>query len=314
MITEKTGKIVKGLGGLFEVRIPEPDGSVTRLCLHAKKTLHRADEKLLIGDNVKVFSDDSTPDGAVISEVFPRSSALIRPPLANLDLLLVTFAAEKPEPVLETVDKLIAIAEFHRIEVAVIITKRDLNSALAESYAQIYRKAGFLVFITSSTADEGIREVSEFVHNFTKGGKIAAFAGASGVGKSSLMNALFPDLCLQTSAISQKVERGKHTTRSVEIFDMEANDSETGFLADTPGFSLIDFERFDFFGLDDLLSTFRDIAPYRGKCRYADCAHVGESSAECAVAKAAEDGEISPSRLSSYRAVYRVLKNKNKYN
>jgi ribosome biogenesis GTPase len=125
------------------------------------------------------------------------------------------------------------------------------------------------------------------------------------------MNSLFPDLSLETGVISKKIERGKHTTRHVEIFDIEHLDGH-GFLADTPGFSLIDFARFDFFSLDELLPTFREFLPYLGKCRYADCAHFGEGSDECAVAKAVKNGEISESRLNSYRSIYKVLKEKNK--
>ena len=141
---------------------------------------------------------------------------------------------------------------------------------------------------------------------------MSAFAGASGVGKSTLMNALFPGLTLATAEISKKIERGRHTTRHVEIFDI-SSDADTGFLADTPGFSLIDFARFDFFSLEELLPTFPELVPYVGKCRYADCAHVGEGADECAVARAVQNGEIAPTRLESYRSIYRVLKEKTSY-
>ena len=126
------------------------------------------------------------------------------------------------------------------------------------------------------------------------------------------MNALFPTLKLATGDISHKIERGKHTTRHVEIFEIGEGEG-AGFLADTPGFSLIDFERFDFFSLEDLLPAFREFLPYLGKCRYADCAHVGEGADECAVARAVLEGEIPASRLESYRSIYKVLKAKNKY-
>ena len=117
---------------------------------------------------------------------------------------------------------------------------------------------------------------------------------------------------LQIPQKSRKIERGKHTTRHVEIFDIEES-ADTGLLADTPGFSLIDFARFDFFTLDELLPTFRDILPYTGSCRYADCAHVGEGADECAVARACAEGRIAPSRLESYRSIWRTLKGKNEY-
>ena len=311
MITEKYGKIVKGLGGLYEVRIEE-NGEISRLACRAKGVLRRDEEKLLIGDNVTVSIDDSTPDGIVISAVEARKNSLIRPPLANLDYIFIVFAAAKPSPVIETVDKLIAIAVHNSIVPVVVITKSDLSKSDAEKYAGIYRLAGIDTFITSSKDKDGIEALAEYISNNVKDGKTSAFAGASGVGKSTLMNSLFPNLTLATAEISKKIERGRHTTRHVEIFDIE-NSAGTGFLADTPGFSLIDFSRFDFFSLEELLPTFPELLPYVGKCRYADCAHVGEGADECAVAKAAMEGKIAESRLESYRSIYRVLKQKVNY-
>jgi ribosome biogenesis GTPase len=171
---------------------------------------------------------------------------------------------------------------------------------------------GLPTFVTSSEAEYGLSELKEYIKENVRDGRTAAFAGASGVGKSTLMNALFPGLSLATAEISRKIERGRHTTRHVEIFDVE-DSCNTGLLADTPGFSLIDFARFDFFSLDELLATFRDFTPYIGKCRYADCAHFGEGEDECAIARAASDGKIAATRLESYRSIYRVLKDKKSY-
>ncbi len=311
MISEKYGKVVKGLGGLYEVRTLGEDAS-TRLVCRAKGVLKRDEEKLLIGDNVTVSIDDETPDGVVISRLAERKNSLIRPPLANLDYLFIVFAAKKPSPVIETVDKLISIAEYNKIIPVVIITKSDLDSDASREYLDIYKLVGIDAFITSSESGSGIEALKAYIKENLRHGKTAAFAGASGVGKSTLMNTLFPNLTLATADISKKIERGRHTTRHVEIFDIEEG-ADTGFLADTPGFSLIDFARFDFFELDELEATFRDFSAYKGKCRYADCSHVGEGAMECAVMAAVEAGEISQSRLDSYRAIYRVLKNKNKY-
>ena len=308
MITEKHGKVVKGLGGLYEIRIEDENG-VSRLSCRAKGVLKRDEEKVLIGDDVVLTIDDSTPDGIVISEISTRKNSLIRPPLANLDYLFIVFAAAKPAPVIETVDKLTAIAEHNSIIPVIVITKSDIGGEFAEEYAEIYRLAGYQTFITSSEHGDGVSALAEYISNHVVEGKTAAFAGASGVGKSTLMNALFPNLSLATSEISKKIERGRHTTRHVEIFDID----NKGFLADTPGFSLIDFARFDFFGLDELLPTFPDINRYVGECRYADCAHVGEGEGECAVAKAAKEGKIAPTRLDSYRSIYKVLKEKTNY-
>ena len=311
MISQKCGKVVKGLGGLFVTRIAGSDG-VTYLSSRAKGNLKRDDERVLIGDEVIVTIDDETPDGVVISEVKPRKNSLIRPPLANLDYLFIVFAAKKPSPVLETVDKLIAIAEHSGIEPVVVVTKSDMDEGAAEEYLEIYRSVGLPSFITSSLSGEGTEELSAFIKDNLTGGKTAAFAGASGVGKSTLMNALFPTLSLATAEISKKIERGRHTTRHVEIFDIDKSE-DTGFLADTPGFSLIDFERFDFFSLEELTDTFREFRPFIGKCRYADCSHVGEGRDECAVMRAVEDGAVHKSRLESYRSIYRTLKNKEKF-
>ncbi len=307
MIINKYGKVVKGLGGLYEVRIPN-DGGFERISCRAKGSLHRDEEKVLIGDNVKVTIDDETPDGISLAEILPRKNSFIRPPLANLDCLFIVFAAKKPSPVIETVDKLISIAEHNNVATVLVITKSDLSDTVAEEYAEIYKKAGFDVFVTSSASGKGIEALKSYITDNVTDGKTSAFAGASGVGKSTLMNALFPTLTLETQEISRKIERGRHTTRHVEIFDVGS-----GFLADTPGFSLVDFARFDFLKLEELEETFRELRAYKGKCRYADCAHVGEGEDECAVAMATKNGEISPSRLESYRSIYKTLKNKNFY-
>ena len=311
MITTQYGKVVKGLGGLFETRIYE-DGVVSRLASRAKGILKRDEAKVLIGDNVKITVDDSTPDGIVISDILVRKNSLIRPPLANLDYLFIVFAAAKPSPVIETVDKLCAIAEHNSIKPVIVITKSDLSGDAAEEFADIYRLVGYPTFITSSEAGGGLEALSEYIKREVTFGKTAAFAGASGVGKSTLMNTLFPGLSLQTAEISKKIERGRHTTRHVEIFDIDSSEN-TGFLADTPGFSLVDFARFDFFTIDELLPAFPDILPYTGSCRYADCAHVGEGEDECCVAKAAKEGKIAESRLNSYRSIWHTLKNKKEY-
>ncbi len=311
MISEKYGKVVKGLGGLFDVRIVEND-AISRLSCRAKGNLKRDEEKVLIGDNVRVTIDTDTPDGVVISEVLTRKNSLIRPPMANLDFLFAVFAAARPDPILETVDKLISIAEYNSIAPIVVITKADVDSEAAEKYRAIYDKAGIPAFVTSSDSGMGIAELSEYIKGNVKDGATSAFAGASGVGKSTLMNALFPGMTLATAEISRKIQRGRHTTRHVEIFEL-SDAADAGFLADTPGFSLLDFARFDFMPLDAVPSTFRELAPYVGKCRYADCAHVGEGVAECAVARAASDGEIPVTRLDSYRSIYTTLREKNLY-
>ncbi len=305
MVNEKEGKVIKGLGGLYEVKT---DGGEVLFC-RAKGILKRDEEKVLIGDRVVVRIDDETPDSIVISGILPRKCALIRPPMSNLDYLFIVFAAAKPQPVLETVDKLTAIAYHNDITPVIVITKSDMSRHAADEFASVYKKAGIPTFVTSTQTEEGLSELSEYIKSYVKDGATAAFAGASGVGKSTLMNALFPNLSLSTGEISRKIERGKHTTRHVEIFDI----GNGGFLADTPGFSLIDFARFDFFTVEELLPAFPDVMAHGNACRYADCAHVGEGAEDCSVARAKEQGDISESRLDSYRSIYKTLKNKINY-
>ena len=309
MQKELLGRVVKGVGGLYETEVIE-DGVIRRISSRAKGVLKRDEEKVIIGDLVRLTEDEETEGSVVISEILDRKNSLIRPPLANLDYLFIVFAAKKPMPVLETVDKLVAIAEHNDIIPVIIISKADLSPTLAKEYAAVYNKVGIDTFITSTESGEGIDLVRDYIHRNITDGVTAAFAGASGVGKSTLMNALFLGLTLATGDVSRKIERGKHTTRHVELYRIGEG---LGYLADTPGFSLVDFARFDFMSKEELLPAFRELVPYIGKCRYADCAHFGESADECAVARAASEGEIPESRLASYRAIYKVLKEKTEY-
>ena len=300
----RDGVVVKGLGGLYEVVLD--DGA--RVSSRARGSLHRDEkQKLLIGDRVTVLEAPGAEP--VIERIHERRCELIRPPMANLDAIYAVIAAARPVPALETLDKLLAIAEHNGIRAALVVTKHDFDPAAAEEYAAIYRKIGIPVFTVSSESGEGIDALLADVTEELGRGHIAAFAGASGVGKSTLLNRLFPTFRLATGEISRRIERGKHTTRHVELFEMEAG----GFLADTPGFSLLDFAHFDFFELDDLFGAFREFSTYRGGCRYVDCTHTGEGVRECAIARAVADGLIPESRHESYRSIYRTLKEKKRY-
>ena len=302
------GRIIKGVGGLYHVKLfqnaeypPELCGQDTVAC-RAKGAFRHDNVTPLVGDVVSLEIDG---DGTMISDIAERKNALIRPPLANLDYMFVTFAAAKPAPVLETVDKLICILEHNGITPVVVITKQDVNPAEAERLADIYRTAGFDTFCTSVQNGTGLDQVRAFISAHCEG-KISAFAGASGVGKSTLLNALFPSLALSTGEISRKIERGKHTTRTVELFDMPG--TQHGHIADTPGFSMLDFARFDFFTKEDLPLTMREFAPHLGNCRFTKCSHTKEQG--CAVLEAVKRGEIPASRHQSFVAIYDVLKNK----
>ena len=227
--------------------------------------------------------------------------------MANLETLFVTFAPKNPEPSTLYLDKLLSIAVFNHIKPVVIITKADISEELAEFYANIYRKAGFPVFISSSENGKGVEELKEYILSL-KG--ICAFAGASGVGKSTLMNALFPSLTLDTGVLSEKISRGKHTTRSVTLYsmtDLMEGASSEAYIADTPGFSMLDFIEFDFYSLEDLPHCFPEFEPYISGCRYTDCSHTKESASDCAIAAAIENGEIAKQRHESYLSIYADL-------
>lgn len=310
------GKIIKGVGGLYTVRVcaAESEFFGSHVKCRARGIFRHNHTTPLPGDNVLISYDDArmeSEDGErfVIDEIVDRKNALIRPPLANLDYLFVTMACASPSPVLSTVDKLISIAEHNRIEPIIVITKCELDPKKAEELEAIYRTAGFECFRLSAKEDIALEPIDLFIKQ-NMAGKIAAFAGASGIGKSTLLNRLFPHLDLSTSAISRKIERGRHTTREAVLFEM-SDAADCGYIADTPGFSMLDFKRFDFFEKDDLVDTMREFAPYVGSCRYTKCSHTKEEG--CAVIEAVKRGEIPKTRHQSYVELYEILKTRKKW-
>lgn len=316
---KEKGRIVRGVGGLYEIRLDAGNTPLSGLVVRsrAKGNFRHEGETPLVGDRVEIQYDDvavarytgtegagvaEDGGGVVITALLPRENALIRPPMANLGLLFITFAAAEPAPALDTVDKLIAIAEHNHIEPVPVICKRDIDPAAADRLLALYRDAGFTAFAISSKENEGVAELRAYIDT-ALGERIAAFSGASGVGKSTLLNALYPDLKLQTGEISRKIARGKHTTRRVELYPIGE-----GYVADTPGFSMLDFIRFDFFGRDDLPYVMREFEPYLGCCRYTKCTHTKEEG--CAILAAVKEGKIAPSRHQSFLLMYEALKNK----
>lgn len=310
------GKILKGVGGLYSVRVLSSDspymGQTVRC--RARGVFRHNGLTPLAGDFVLISCDergeDTSEDGKfVIDEIVDRRNSLIRPPLANLDYLFVTMAAASPSPILPTVDKLICIAEHNKIEPVIVITKKELNEERARELKEIYSSCGFDCFALSAIENAEIEPIDCFIREKLSG-KTAAFAGASGIGKSTLLNRLFPSLSLTTSEISRKIERGRHTTREVDLFPLSSN-PDCGYIADTPGFSMLDFKRFDFFEKEDLVDTMREFAPYIGQCRYTKCSHTKEEG--CAVLKAVKYGIIPPSRHESYVELYDILKTRKKW-
>ncbi len=311
------GKITGSNGGLYRILLDKEDTPLsgkTVVC-RARGVFRHEKKSPLVGDSVAVVYDDSSfneklepsPEGAgiVIDSINERKNELIRPPLANLDIMFVVMASKRPEPSLFTADKLISICEFNHIEPVVVIGKGELDRDRAAELAEIYRLAGFRVFVLSCFENEGVDEFSDHMKTALVG-KTAAFAGLSGVGKSTLLNLVFPELGLSTGEVSRKTERGRHTTRKVELFEVCG-----GFIADTPGFSMLDFERFDFFTKEDLPSTFREFDDCIGKCRYTKCTHTKEEG--CAVLEKLREGKIAPSRHESFLALYDILKQKHSW-
>ncbi|MBQ8419945.1 MAG: ribosome small subunit-dependent GTPase A [Clostridia bacterium] len=296
------GIILSGLGGLYSVKAESGEVYPCR----AKGAFRKAKLTPLVGDRVSIRPPEVAGEEYFIEKIYPRQNALIRPPMANLETLFVTFAPKNPEPSTLYLDKLLSIAVYNHITPVVVITKQDISPSLAEKYADIYRKTGHRVFLCSSEDGAGIDALAEYVHSL-KG--ICAFAGASGVGKSTLLNALFPKLSLDTGKLSEKIARGKHTTRSVTLYPMkELIDIKTdAFVADTPGFSMLDFIEFDFYTLEDLPHCFPEFEPYMADCRYTDCSHTKESAKDCAVVAAIERGEIAKERHESYLSIYADL-------
>ncbi len=301
--TNQKGKIIKGVGGLYTVR---PENGQADIVCRARGIFRHARQTPLVGDDCIVGREEND-SGAVICEICPRKNQLIRPPLANIDYMFVTMASSKPEPMTDMTDKLLSILEFNSIEPIIVIGKCELDPDRAKELENIYRRAGFEVFVLSCACDVGISEIRAFIYDNMKG-KIAAFAGASGVGKSTLMNKLFPDLSLDTSSVSRKIERGRHTTRSVTLYEVCESG---GYIADTPGFSMLDFERFDFFDKEDLPYTFREFENCIGKCKFTKCTHTKEDG--CAIIESVNAGLIPKSRHESYVAIYNVLKNKHSW-
>ena len=297
------GRIIEGVGGLYTVRCEE-GGEVKLIPCRAKGVFRHERITPLVGDNVSI--DVSAGEGnAVIDEILERKNSLIRPPMANLDCVFVSMAAAKPAPMLDMTDKLISILEHNDIEPVIVVEKCELDRERAAEIKAIYESAGYPVFVISCETGEGIEEIKGFISS-RKG--ILALAGASGVGKSTLLNKLFPTLGLFTGSVSRKTERGRHTTRAVTLLEL----GEELYFADTPGFSMLDFERFDFFDLEDLPLSFREINERIGQCRYTKCTHRKEDG--CAVVEAVKRGEIAKSRHESYVALYEILKNKHKWN
>lgn len=286
----KEGLIVRALSGFYYVKTGEGQEVECR----ARGLFRKQEISPCVGDRVEL-EETGEGKGQVVA-ILPRKNSLVRPPVANLDLLVLVVSSCEPLPNLLVLDKLLAIAECQNIPPAIVLTKSDLEDP--SPVADIYRKVGYPVFVVSSETGEGVEEVRAFLS-----GKLCAFTGNTGVGKSSLLNRIDPRLSIETAQISQKLGRGRHTTRHVQLYEQPGG----GYIADTPGFSAVDLERFQVILKEDLELCFSEFEPYRTKCRFTGCSHTKEKG--CAVLAAVEAGEIPKSRHESYLSLYEDAKN-----
>ena len=297
MKNEISGIIIRGLGGLYDVLCGKEIISCrARGVFRHEKTSAQAGDRVVIA-----YDGENKNAGYVIDKILPRKNLLIRPALANTDVLFIAFAPSHPEPDLLGTDKLTAIAVHNGITPVIVITKADMDRKKAEEYRRIYEKCGFTVLLTSSVDGEGMSAVRDYI--CTRGeDEIFAFAGASGVGKSTLIGSIFSELKLETGRISEKTARGRHTTRHVELYCLPNGTC----IIDTPGFSSFDTEQMELILKENLQYAFPDFAPYLGHCRYHDCAHLHEP--DCAVLAALREGKIEPTRHVSYVRLYESAK------
>lgn len=283
------GRILKATGGFYYVLSGETPYECRARGLFRKKGVSP-----LVGDWVEI--EDTGGEKGYITQIFPRKNSLIRPPLANLDQLFLVASVVDPSPNLLVLDKLIAISERKGIEPILIVTKTDLDNG--DLLEKTYKKAGFRVFSSGLGTDKDLEAMRQAMT-----GKISAFCGNSGVGKSSLLNRIDDRLDLSTAQTSQKLGRGKHTTRHVQLYPVSGG----GYIADTPGFSSMDLERYEWILKDDLQYCFREFGPYLKDCRFSGCSHTKEKG--CAVLAALDREEIGFSRHSSYCTLYEAAKN-----
>ena len=278
-----TGRILRSLSGFYDVQTET--GMVT---CRGRGSLRKAHQTPLTGDMVEITVEKGK---GMVEKILPRRNCFVRPAVANVDALVVFAANVNPvtEPFL--IDRVAAIAGDQEVEVILCVNKCDLDPAV--DLVRIYQNAGFTVISASAETGQGVAELRELLQ-----GKLTAFTGNTGVGKSSMLNRLAPDLQLATGEVSEKLGRGRHTTRHVELYRL---DEET-YVADTPGFSSFDTDQMDVILKENLQYSFPDFAPFIGDCQFHDCSHRQEPG--CAVRQALEEGKVEKTRYDSYLKLY----------
>lgn len=291
-----TGKIIKGIAGFYYVY--GEDHQIYEC--KAKGIFRNRSIKPFVGDQVEIAVLGTEPPEGNIELILPRKNTLIRPAAANVDQVLVVFALADPEPNLNLLDRFLVMVERLGIPAAVGFNKMDLSDeTIMNRYRLIYEPAGYPILFFSTHEDRGIDAVRHFLK-----GKTTALAGPSGVGKSSLMNQILPKAQMETRSISEKIKRGRHTTRHSELFCTEPGT----YLMDTPGFSSVFVEDME---AQELKEYFPEFHPCEDECRFPGCVHIGETI--CGVKAAVQEGKISNSRYGNYQLFYQELKNRRRY-
>lgn len=283
-------RIRKGIGGFYYV---EAAGAVYEC--RARGIFRKNGITPLAGDFVTVELDGADPAGGnnTIEAIAPRRNQFTRPPVANIDQLFIVVSVVKPRPNFLLIDRLSAIAVYKQVTPVIVVTKGDLASA--EEIRRIYHTTGIRTIVSDRDAD-----TAEQIRTLIRG-KVSAFTGNSGVGKSTLINLIAPELELETAHISEKLGRGRHTTRTAELFPIAG-----GYVVDTPGFSSMDFSAGEQIPREELAACFPEFVPFLSQCRFTSCSHTSDQG--CGLRRPLEKGEIAPSRHDSYVQLYQEVK------
>lgn len=279
------GIITKGIGGFYYVEV----ANATYEC-KARGIFRKNKITPLVGDTVEITVNDNAEN--TIDLICERRNSLNRPPVSNIDNLIIVVSTVEPKPNFFVIDKLIATAEYKNIEPYIVISKTDLSSY--EEIFNVYKNSGIIVIALDD--NDSLHKIKSIMS-----GKISAFTGNSGVGKTTLLNKLDNTLNLSTGAISDKLGRGRHTTRQAQLFNVCG-----GYVIDTPGFSSFEFEKTEIIKKDDLPYCFREFREYLGTCKFTSCAHVNDKG--CTICEAVKNGEISEVRHNNYIQMYNQAK------
>ena len=290
------GKIVQGISGFYYVHVV---GTGIYEC-KAKGAFRNKKIKPLVGDNVEIVVVDEEKKKGNVEEILPRKNELIRPAVSNIDMALVIFAAAKPDPNFNRLDRFLCMMEYQKVPVTICFNKCDLvTEEEKKKLEEIYKPAGYDIIFTSAKAGINLEELKAVLK-----GKTTTVAGPSGVGKSSLINQLQDTIYMETGSISEKIERGKHTTRHSEIIPL----GDDAYIMDTPGFSSMDVPGFE---KEDLWTCYPEFLPYEPYCKFQGCSHISEPS--CGVKDALAEGKISQIRYDNYILLYEEMKQIKKY-